>query len=221
MRTLPKAGATLGTDIRRIEKPDMPCAGCAVSRHTEGGRPALSFFPLAHGVTLQRCIPARPATAFLEEDGRFVLVDMGQRPRHHARPGAVGAQAKQSLRRDGDARALRPYCGACGVFEKEPVPVYGSHRPQVLAQRGCVPPGVRLVPRRPRLRWTRRLCVQSFSTSHDSAGLLRLPRAHPFFAGKTLTAIATGYRLCFRRSAGKSVYRRTWWRWRRITTCIC
>lgn len=129
--------------------------------------------------------------AFLEEDGRFVLVDMGKSARATMRAlTQLGAQARRLCGVMVTHEHSDHIAGLAVFLKKNPVPVYGTQATlQVLAQRGCVPPGVRLVPTDGRGEVDAGgFCVQSFSTSHDSADCCGFRVRTP--QGKTL-AIAT------------------------------
>ena len=115
--------------------------------------------------------------AFLEEDGRFLLVDLGKSARATTRAlGQLGAQAKQ-------------LCGVLVTHEHTDhiagLAVFLKKAPGA----GLVPPGTQLVPTdgRGELQ-VGGFCVQSFSTSHDSADCCGFRVRTP--QGKTL-AIAT------------------------------
>ena len=65
--------------------------------------------------------------AFLEEDGRFVLVDMGKSARATTRALAqFGAQAKQLCGVMVTHEHSDHIAGLAVFFEKNPVPVYGT-----------------------------------------------------------------------------------------------
>ena len=129
--------------------------------------------------------------AFLEEDGRFLLVDLGKSARATTRAlGQLGAQAKQLCGVLVTHEHTDHIAGLAVFLKKAPVPVYGTQATlEALARRGLVPPGTQLVPTdgRGELQ-VGGFCVQSFSTSHDSADCCGFRVRTP--QGKTL-AIAT------------------------------
>ena len=129
--------------------------------------------------------------AFLEEDGRFLLVDLGKSARATTRAlGQLGAQAKQLCGVLVTHEHTDHIAGLAVFLKKAPVPVYGTQATlEALARRGLVPPGTQLVPTDGRGELQAGgFGVQSFSTSHDSADCCGFRVRTP--QGKTL-AIAT------------------------------
>ena len=109
-------------------------------------------------------------SAFIEENGRFLLVDMGKSCRATVSALRALGVTPENLQGILVTHEHADHVGGLQVFlKKYPVPVYGSAATlDVLRRRGILPPQETAIPLDGREEDVGGFMVQNFSTSHDS-----------------------------------------------------